>query len=70
MDSAARPAMWMRGAKAAAYTGYSEGWLRDLAAQGKVPAHRRPDSRTGPWRYRRDELDKWLGANSTSPGSV
>lgn len=47
---------WLTYAGAAAYTGWSVGYLQNLVSAGKIPVYGRPRSR----RFRRDMLDFYL----------
>ncbi len=47
---------WLTYAEAAAYTGWSVGYVQNLVSAGKIPVYGRPRSR----RFRRDMLDLYL----------
>lgn len=54
-----RPAVaspWLTYAEAAAYTGWTVAYLRNLVSAGAIPVHGKPRVR----RFRRDELDSFL----------
>lgn len=47
---------WLTYAQAAAYTGWTVAYLRNLVSAGQIPVHGKPRVR----RFRRDELDSFL----------
>jgi len=47
---------WLTYAEAAAYTGWTVVYLRNLVSAGQIPVHGKPRVR----RFRRDELDAFL----------
>ena len=55
-SSAAVAAPWLTYAEAAAYTGWTVVYLRNLVGAGQIPVHGKPRVR----RFRRDELDSFL----------
>lgn len=52
---------WLNTDEAAAYCGYSVHTIRDAAAAGELTGHRRPTStKRGHYKFRVEELDRWL----------
>lgn len=50
------PSRWLTYAQAAAYTGWSVRYLRNLVSAARIPVYGRPRSR----RFRRDMLDLYV----------
>jgi excisionase family DNA binding protein len=56
---------WLNTDEAAAYCGYSVHTIRDAAYAGELVGHRRPGSAIrGRYRFRVEDLDRWLTSAS------
>lgn len=58
------PDPWLTAKEAADYTGYSDGWIRQLRTEGRGPRYTRTP--TGRYRYRRSDLDAWLAGDDVA----
>lgn len=51
---------WLTTDEAAAYSGYSVHTIRDAAHAGDLVGHTRPGTTRGRYRFRVEDVDKWL----------
>ena len=42
--------------------------VQDMAAKQEIPAYRVGGPKRGQWRFRRDEVEVWLGQQRNQPG--
>lgn len=59
---------WLSTADAAAYTGDNPQTIRMAAESGELRGYQR--SSGGRWKFRRDDLDRWVKGEQTATGAA
>ena len=67
MDTDSR---WLNTDEAAAYSGYSVHTIRDAAYSGALVGHTRPGTKRGRYRFRVEDIDRWLTTASRRRGTT